>query len=360
MIKFREEIKDLVPYKPGRPIADVKKEYNLDSVVKLASNENPLGCSPDCVKAIEDAIKSLEIYPDGNCTVLKEEISKKFDISPKNIAISSGSDEMIDIISKIFIDKGDEVIMSDITFIRYIDTTKLMGGIPVVIQPKDWKYDLEGILHSITEKTKLIWLCNPNNPTGTIFTEEELKNFLLKVRKDIVVVYDEAYSEYVESSDYPKNSLKFLDEYENLIILKTFSKAYGLASLRVGYSFASENIISGVNKVRGPFNVNSLAQAAAVAAIKDDAFIEKVYKTNIEGKQFISSEFDKMNIEYVPSEANHIFFTLNKDANEVFVEFQKLGVIIRPIIDRWLRVSIGTSEENNAFIDALKKVHKIQ
>lgn len=356
MIKFRNEIAEIVPYKPGRPIADVQREYKLSEVVKLASNENPLGCSPNCIETIKDSLDSLEIYPDGNCTKLKSTISDKFNIPVEKIAISSGSDEMIDILSKVFIESGDEIIMSDVTFIRYIDTTRIMGGSPVVIPLKNWKYDLDSMLQAITEKTKLIWLCNPNNPTGTIFTDSELDAFLKRVPKDIVVVYDEAYSEYVESHEYPKNSLKYLAEYDNMIVMKTFSKAYGLAALRVGYSFASESIIEQINKVRGPFNVNAIAQAAAVAALNDDVFLKKVYDMNLEGKHFIYDEFKKLGIEYVPSEANHIFFTLKRDSNEVFVELQKLGVIIRPILKDWLRVSIGTPEQNRAFIAALKKV----
>lgn len=356
MIKFRNEIAEIVPYKPGRPIADVQREYNLSEVVKLASNENPLGYSPNCKAAIEAALDSLEIYPDGNCTELKSVISEKFKIPVSNIAVSSGSDEMIDILSKVFIESGDEIIMSDVTFVRYIDTTRVMGGVPVVIPLKDWKYDLESMLEAITEKTKLIWLCNPNNPTGTIFTDSELSDFLKRVPKDIVVVYDEAYSEYVESDEYPKDSLKYLSKYENMIVMKTFSKAYGLAALRVGYSFASESIIENINKVRGPFNVNSIAQAAAIASIKDEDFLKRVHDMNAEGKKYIYDEFEKLGVEYVPSEANHIFFTLKRDSNEIFVALQKLGVIIRPILKDWLRVSIGTPEQNSAFIDALKKV----
>lgn len=356
MIKFRSEIADIVPYKPGRPIADVQKEYNLSEVVKLASNENPLGCSPKCIEAIEDSLRSLAIYPDGNCTELKEIISNKFNVSTENIGVSSGSDEMIDILSKVFIDHGDEIVMSDVTFIRYNDTTKIMGGKPVVVPLKDWKYDLESMLNAITDKTKLIWLCNPNNPTGTIFSDSELSSFLERVPRDIVVVYDEAYSEYAESDDYPKNSLKYLDEYDNLIVMKTFSKAYGLAALRVGYSFASSAIIESIDRVRGPFNVNSLAQSAAIAALKDEEFLNKVHRLNSEGKHYIYGEFKKMGVEYVPSEANHIFFTVNRNSNEIFVEMQKLGVIIRPILEDWLRVSIGTPDQNRAFIEALKSV----
>lgn len=356
LAKCRKEILEVEPYKPGRPIADVQKEYNLKEVIKLASNENPLGCSPKVMEKIKNSLDSLAIYPDGSCLDLKEAISKKYGVPTSKIAVSSGSDEIIDIISKIFVEKDDEVIMSDITFVRYNDTTKLMGGKPVIVPLKNWKYDLDGMLAAITDKTKLIWLCNPNNPTGTIFTESELIAFLKKVPTDIVVVYDEAYAEYADSEDYPKNSVNLLSKHSNLIVLKTFSKAYGLAAFRIGYSFASEEIIDYINRARGPFNVNSLAQLAAIEALNDADFIDKVHKLNIDGKNYIYDEFRKLGVEYVETQANHIFFRVDRDASDIFVEMQKLGVVIRPIFENYLRVSIGTKYENEKFIEALKKV----
>ncbi|WP_425448459.1 histidinol-phosphate transaminase [Dethiothermospora halolimnae] len=355
-INFREEIKDLQAYKPGKPIEDVKREYGLDEVIKLASNENPLGCSPKAIEAIKKACDNLALYPDGNATLLKEKIAEKLNIKPSQVLPSSGSDEMIDQISKTFIDKGDEIIMADITFPRYIATAKMMGGTPVIVPLKDWAYDLEGMLEAITDKTKIIWLCNPNNPTGTMFTKEKLINFLDKVPRDIVVVYDEAYNEYVTRDDYPKNSIELLDDYPNIIIMRTFSKVYGLASLRVGYTMASEEIISNINKIRGPFNVNTLAQVAAIASLEDDDFLRKSYELNKEGKEYLYKEFDSMGLKYAPSETNHIFVNVNKNGQEVFVELQKKGMIIRPMQDTWIRVSIGTMDQNKKFIKLLKEV----
>lgn len=355
-IKFREELKDLTAYKPGKPIEDVKKEYGLEKVIKLASNENPLGCSPKAVEAIKNSLDSLAIYPDGNATLLKEAIANKLGLKPTQVLPSSGSDEMVDQISKTFVNKGDEVIMADLTFPRYISTTKMMGGKPVIVPLKDWAYNLDGMLEAITEKTKLIWLCNPNNPTGTMFTEEKLLNFLKNVPEHIVVVYDEAYNEYVTRDDYPRNSISLLKEYPNLIVMRTFSKAYGLASLRVGYTMASEEIIENINKIRGPFNVNTLAQVAAIAALEDQDFIKKSYEVNKEGKEYLYKEFNELGLEYPPSETNHIFVNVEKDASEVFVELQKRGVIIRPILGTWIRVSIGTPEENEIFVKNLKEV----
>lgn len=355
-IEFRPQIQDLQAYKPGKPIEDVKREYGLDRVIKLASNENPLGCSQKAKQAIEDALNHLNIYPDGNTTNLKETIAEKFNIKTSQILPSSGSDEMVDQISKTFIQQGDEVIMADITFPRYISTCKMMGGIPVVVPLKDHTYDLEGMKAKITNKTRLIWLCNPNNPTGTMFTKDVLDEFLQSVPEDVVVIYDEAYREYVTREDYPKDALEYLPKYRNLIIMRTFSKAYGLAALRVGYTVASEEIIDHINRIRGPFNVNTLAQVAAIAALQDDDFLQRSYDVNEEGKRYLYKIFRELNLEYAPSETNHILVDVKKDAQEIFVELQKRGVIIRPIYKTFIRVSIGTMEENVTFVEKLREV----
>lgn len=355
-LTFRNELKDLQAYKPGKPIEDVKREYGLEKVVKLASNENPLGCSPKAIEAVKRAAENLALYPDGNATLLKEALAEKTGLNTTQILPSSGSDEMIDIIAKTFINKDDEVIMADLTFPRYITTTKMMGGKPVIVPLKDWTYDLDGMKKAITNKTKLIWLCNPNNPTGTMFTEEKLLDFLNNVPSNVVVVYDEAYNEYVTRDDYPKNSIKLIKDYPNLIVLRTFSKIYGLAALRIGYTLASEEIIHNMNKIRGPFNVNKLAQVAALAALEDEDFIKKTYELNKQGKEYLYKEFKNIGLEYAPSETNHIFVNVKRDANEVFIELQKRGMIIRPIKDTWVRITIGTPEQNELLIKLLKEV----
>ncbi len=355
-VKFRQELNELTAYKPGKPIDDVKREYGLTEVIKLASNENPLGCSPKAVEAVKKAADNLAIYPDGNTTLLKEALANRLNLKPSQVLLSSGSDEMVDQIAKTFIDKNDEIIMADITFPRYISTTKMMGGTPKIVPLNDWTYDLDSMLLAITDKTKLIWLCNPNNPTGTMFSEDKLLNFLKQVPKNIIVIYDEAYNEYVTNEDYPKNSMNLLKNYPNLIVMRTFSKIYGLAALRVGYTMASEEIIHNINKIRGPFNVNTLAQVAALAALEDDEFIKKSYEINREGKEYLYKEFKSLDLKYAPSETNHIFVNVNKDANEVFVELQKRGMIIRPIVETWIRVTIGTMEQNKKFISLIKEV----
>lgn len=353
---FRNEIKDLAPYKPGRPIEDVKREYGLDKVVKLASNENPIGCSKKAKEALRKAAKNLAIYPDGNATLLKEAFAKKFNISVDEVLPSSGADEMIDTIAKTFIDKEDEVIMADVTFPRYIATTKMMGGIPKIVPLKDYTYDLDSMLKAITKRTKLIWICNPNNPTGTMITEEEIVKFLNQVPENVVVVYDEAYREYVTRDDFTRDSVKLVRKYPNVLAMRTLSKAYGLAGIRVGYTISNKEIIENLNKVRGPFNVNSLGQAAAIGALEDDDFVKEIYELNLEGKKYLYDELKKMDLSFPPTETNHIYLDVKKDAQEVFIEMQKKGVIIRPMGGTFIRVSIGTMEENKFFIKTLKEV----
>ncbi|MEG2539370.1 MAG: histidinol-phosphate transaminase [Clostridium sp.] len=355
-IKQREEIKDILAYEPGKPVEDVKREYGIDNVIKLASNENPFGCSPKAKEAIKQAVDNLAIYPDGNSTILRETISKKFNIPFECVLPSCGSDEMIDIISRAYLSHGDEVIMADITFPRYITATKIMGATPVVVPLKDFKYDLASMKDKINSKTKLIWLCNPNNPTGTIFTDSELESFLEGIDESVLVVYDEAYNEYADHENYPRNSVDLVKNNSNIVVLRTFSKAYGLAALRVGYTMASSEIIDALNRVRGPFNVNLLAQEAAVAALNDDEFLNESINKNLEGKKFLYNEFDKLSVKYVKSYANHIFLDSGFPAGEVFENMQKLGVIIRPMGGTYIRVTIGSEEENRAFIDCFKKV----
>ncbi|OPJ54936.1 histidinol-phosphate transaminase [Alkalithermobacter paradoxus] len=355
-LMYRKELEDLVPYKPGKPIEYVMKEFNLTNVIKLASNENPLGCSKKVKDAIQNALDNLHIYPDGNSTDLRSELAKKFNLSPSQVIPSSGSDEMVDILAKVFVNHGDEVIMADLTFPRYIATTKMMGGVPVIVPLKDFTHDIKGMQNAVTEKTKMIWICNPNNPTGTMVPTSEIIELLENVSKDVIVVLDEAYREYVTRDDYMLDSEKLLEKYPNLIILRTFSKAYGIAALRVGYTLASEEIVSNINKVRGPFNVNSLAQVGALAALEDEDFLKESYDLNKLGKEYLYKEFDSMGLKYALSETNHIFVDVKKDAFEVFDALQRKGVIIRPIMSTFIRVSMGTMEENKIFIDALKDV----
>lgn len=359
-LEFRSELKDLIPYVPGKPIEEVMKEYHLNDVIKLASNENPLGCSPKAKEAIISALEALNLYPDGNSTLLREKLAKKYNIKVEQVIPSSGSDEMIDQLAKTFINKDDEVIMADITFPRYISTCKMMGGKPVIIPLKNFTHDLKSMSQAISDKTKLIYVCNPNNPTGTMIPTSEVIDLLESVPSNIIVVLDEAYREYVTRDDYMMDSENLIEKYPNLVILRTFSKAYGLAALRVGYTIANEDIISNIHKVRGPFNINSLAQVASIAALEDEEFIKKSYITNKTEKEYLYNEFNKLNIEYCQSEANHIFLDVKQDSSSVFIELQKSGVIVRPMGGTYIRVSIGLRHENERFIKELIRVLGIE
>lgn len=359
-VNHRKELDAIPVYVPGRPIEEVKKEYGLDRVVKLASNENPFGFSPRAKASVIKALEEANLYPDGNCTLLKETIAKRFGISQDMVLPTCGSDEMVDLISKTFINKGDEVVMADITFPRYFITAQMMGAEIKTVPLKNLTYDIEGFKKAVNERTKLVWLCNPNNPTGTIFTEAQFAELLEAIPSTAVVVYDEAYNEFASHPEYPKDSLKFLKKHDNLLVLRTLSKAYGLAGLRLGYTLGNPELLSVINKIRNPFNVTLLTQAAGIAAINDDEFLAKVIANNDNGKKYLYEEFDKLGIEYAKTEANHIIFNAAKESGWVFKELLKRGIIIRPIggfkPDTWLRVSIGTMEENREFIKALKEI----
>ncbi len=347
-------------YRPGKPIEDVKRELGLQHVIKLASNENPFGFSPCVKEAVIKSLDEINLYPDGNATLLKDTIAKKYDVMPEMVLPTCGSDEMVDLIAKSFIDKGDEVIMSEVTFPRYFITSQMMGAEIKAIPLKNLTYDIEAFKKAVSPRTKLIWLCNPNNPTGTIFTEKQLQELIEVIPSTTLIVYDEAYCEFVTNESYPKNSIDYIKKHKNMIAMKTLSKAYGLAGLRIGYTIGDPEVLSIINRVRNPFNVTLITQAAAVAAINDDGFLKKVVDNNTEGKNYIYAEFDKMGLEYAKTEANHIIFNSGKDSEEVFNALLQKGVIIRPQNcfnpDTWLRVSIGTMEENKIFIKCLKEV----
>lgn len=361
-VRYRKELNDIPVYVPGKPIDEVKRELGLERVIKLASNENPFRFSPNVKEAVLKALEEANLYPDGNSTLLKEAIARKYGISPEMVVPTCGSDEMIDLIAKTFIEKGDEVVMSEITFPRYFATSQMMGAIIRKIPLRNLAYDMEGFKKAVNANTKIIWLCNPNNPTGTIFSGKELIELMDTIPSTTLVVYDEAYSEFASHPDYPKNSLKLLDKYKNILLLKTLSKAYGLAGLRLGYTIGDPGLLSAINRIRNPFNVTLLTQAAAVAALGDEEFLTKVVANNEAGKKYIYEEFDKMGLEYARTEANHIIFNAKMDSSIVFNELLKRGVIIRPVAgfspSTWLRVSLGTMEENKEFIKALKEVLK--
>jgi histidinol-phosphate aminotransferase len=356
---FREVINTISPYIPGKPISEVKRELGLEKVIKLASNENPLGPSENVKKALMQNLDELGIYPDGNCTELKLKLSKKLGVKPSQILLGAGSDEITQFIAAVFINPGDNAIMAKPSFPRYETVTKVMGGVPIELPLKDFTHDLEAFYNNINERTKVIWICNPNNPTGTIVKRKELYDFIKSVPSHIAVVVDQAYKEYIDDPEYP-DATEWLYEFENLIVLQTFSKIYGLASLRIGYAIASEEIIEKLNRVRPPFNVNHLAQIAASAALDDEEHVKKAKELNKKSLEFFYKNFEEMGLFYIKSYGNFVMVDVKKDAVDVFKKLLLKGIIVRPGdifgMPTYLRVTTGQEGDNMGFIKALKEI----
>lgn len=357
-IAYRNEINNMKPYIPGKPIEDVQKELGLSDVIKLASNENPLGCSQAAKDAIVNNLDVLSLYPDGNTGNLRSALSKHLNVAENQLIFGAGSDEILGVIAEVFLCPGEELLTSDQSFPRYDSAAHLMGGNIVKVPLTDYTYDLAKMKLSINKKTKIIILANPNNPTGTYFTDTSLTDFLDFVPDNVLVVLDEAYYEYADANDYPR-SLELLEKHSNLIILRTFSKAYGLASLRVGYGIASPKIVELLNRVRNPFNVNTLAQVAAVASLKDQDFVKKAVSLNKEAKAYLYTELRKMNICFVPTQANFVMFDAGGPSDVLFEKLQAQGYIIRPAfgVPNWVRVTLGTMEQMEGFVKVFKEIY---
>jgi len=354
----RKNIKEIVPYEPGKPIKEVERELGIKGIVKMASNENPLGPSPKALKAIRECLKDLNRYPDGGSFYLKERLAKEFGLEKKNFILGNGSNEIIELAIRTFMNEGDEVITAEPSFLIYKISVRIEGGKPVLVPLKDFAYDLPRMREAVTERTKLVFIANPNNPTGTSVGKDELEKFLNGLPEGIIVILDEAYNEFVECKDFP-NSLDYLNR-GNVIILRTFSKAHGLPGLRIGFGIASTELIDLMNRTRQPFNVNSLAQAAALASLDDKAHVERIKKLVREGKEYLYKEFDSLGLFYQKSDTNFILVDIKGDGRKVFEKMLREGVIIRDMnaygLKNFIRVTIGTRKENKKFISALKKV----
>jgi histidinol-phosphate aminotransferase len=357
----RKGIFKITSYIPGKSIEEVQKEFGGKKWIKLASNENLLGPSPKAVAAIRKELPNIYLYPEGPCTVLRQALARKFSLPEETVVISNGADNLILMIACAFVDEGDEVVMADPTFSVYTNVTQIMGGRPIKVRLKDFTHDLDSMLKKINRKTKLVFICNPNNPTGTTISQKSFDHFLSKLPKQVIVVLDEAYGDFVEDSFYP-NGLDYIKERKQVILLRTFSKVYGLAGLRIGYALGREDLVDCLYQVRDPFPVHRLAQVAAVAALNDEDHAIKSIQLVYEGKRYLYKELDKMGLSYVPSQANFIFIDFEKDSEEVFRALLREGIIIRPgkIWDypTFARVTIGRMEDNQRFIKALKKILK--
>ena len=357
MIPVAENIKNITPYVPGKPIEELERELGISGSVKLASNENPLGSSPKAIAAIRKALEGLNRYPDGSGYYLSEALAKKYDVGISQIILGNGSNELIELVVRTFAQPGDEIISADPSFVVYKMITQAAGGTNVIVPCKELRHDLDAMAGKITPKTRIVFIANPNNPTGTMNTKAEMDRFMDRVPDHVIVAVDEAYFEYVTHADYP-DSLDYLKAGKNVLVLRTFSKIYGLAGLRIGYGITSGQIAELMNKVRQPFNTNSLGQIGALAALGDRKHVEKSIAINNEGKQFLYQSFQRLGISYTPTETNFIFFEAPMDGREVYTMLLKQGVIIRPMGGKKLRVTIGLPDENKRFVNELEKVVK--
>ncbi len=351
-------IRGIAPYAPGKPISDVARELGMaeGDIIKLASNENPLGPSPKAIAAIQSALCDLALYPDGGGFALKAAICKRFGVTPAQVILGNGSNDVLELAARTFLQRGDSAIYSQHAFAVYPLATQAVGATGIEVPARDFGNDLEGMLAAIRPDTKLLFLANPNNPTGTFVPAVALHAFLKRVPSRVLVLLDEAYGEYLSGTD-AYDSASWLAEFPNLIVSRSMSKAYGLAGLRVGYGFAAPELIDLMNRVRQPFNVNHLAMVAAVAALSDDAFIEKSRALNAAGLDFLRAEFSRRNIDFLPAYGNFITFKVGGAAGRVFDLLLKQGVIVRPIagygLPAYLRVTIGTNAQNERFLAAL-------
>ncbi|MCU7916970.1 MAG: histidinol-phosphate transaminase [Candidatus Thiodiazotropha sp. (ex Epidulcina cf. delphinae)] len=352
-------VRELKPYVPGKPLAELERELGISHSIKLASNENPLGASATVAEAITRACGELARYPDGSAFQLREALAEKHDIDPSRITLGNGSNDVLDMVARVFLYPGAESLISQYAFAVYPISSQAVGSEPVFVPAKAYGHDLDAMLGNITSRTRVIWIANPNNPTGTWLSEDALYAFLGKVPSEIIVVLDEAYVEYVQEPDYPDGS-QWLDAFPNLIVTRTFSKAYGLASLRIGYGLSGSTIADLLNRVRQPFNVNSLAQTAALAALEDQAFIRRSVALNDNGMQQYVSGLEALGLGYIPSVGNFICIDLARDAAPVHQALLQRGCITRPVdnygLPNHLRVSIGLEEENKRLLETLKKV----
>ncbi len=351
-------IRAIAPYQPGKPIAELERELGISGIIKLASNENPLGASPAAVQAMHDAIRSIALYPDGNGFELKDALSKRYGVEHARIVLGNGSNDLLELGARAFLALGDKAVYSAHAFAVYPLATQAVGATGVTVPAKDFGHDLNGMLKAAVEhKAKLVFIANPNNPTGTYLGGDELLGFMRALPPQVLAILDEAYNEYLPE-DKRYDSVKWLDEFPNLIISRTFSKAYGLAGLRVGYALTNVQVADMMNRVRQPFNVNSIAQAAAVAALQDTDFVRQTFELNRRGMEQITVGLRKLGLELIPSYGNFVSFKVPQAAR-MYRRLLELGVIVRPIANYempdWLRVTIGLENENEKFLSALTR-----
>jgi histidinol-phosphate aminotransferase len=354
MIKPPEYVAAIKPYVPGKPIEELERELGISGSIKLASNENPIGPSPLAMEAMQKTSMDLNRYPDGSGYYLRNALSAKLAVEPDSIILGNGSNELLDIAVRTYMRPGDDAVMAHPSFVVYSMSVQSQGGRSILIPLKDFTHDLPAMLEAVTGKTRIVFIANPNNPTGTINRKSEFDLFMEKLPEGILTVMDEAYYEYVADPEYA-DSMKWFKRGRDILILRTFSKIYGLAGLRIGYGIAKDEIITEMNKLRPPFNTNTVSQVAALHALNDIDHIEQSKRSNNEGKHYLYRELERLGMNFVPTEANFIYLPVETSA-PLYEKLLRRGVIVRPMGPHALRVTIGLSEENQRFIEALKAV----
>ncbi len=358
-------VKGLKPYQPGKPISELEREYGVTNIIKLASNENPLGISPKAKAAMQDAMQEIHLYPDGNGYELKKTIADKFGFDLNQITLGNGSNEILELVVRVFLTPADESLFSQYSFAVYPLATQAVGAgmniVPALSEDSamPFGHNLKAMLEAITAKTKVIFVTNPNNPTGTWLKADELEEFIAAVPENIIILVDEAYFEYVQEEEYPDCS-KLVAKYPNLIVTRTFSKAHGLAGLRVGFGVSHPDVADLLNRVRQPFNVNTMAQTAAVASLNDDEHIAESIRVNSNGLKQITAFCDSKGLGYIPSVGNFVCIKVGKNSADINEKLLQNGIIVRPVANynmpEYLRVTVGTEEENSRFLNALEKI----
>lgn len=351
-------VRELIPYQPGKPIEELERELGIFSSIKLASNENPLGASPMAIAAAKEALCHAHIYPDGSCYELKQKLARFLSVSSTQLTIGNGSENILELIIKTYLSKEDSAVISEFAFLTIPLLISSYGARANIAPANNWSHDIHAMIKAIDDRTRILFLVNPNNPTGTYTSKEDLRYLLNSVAPHILIVIDEAYFEYFSKRDYP-NTLDYLSQYPNLIICRTFSKAYGLAAMRIGYSISSADIADMLNRARLPFNVNKIAEKTASAALEDQAHIIKSVQLNQAGMHQLEEGLRALQLPYIPSIANFITIDVSH-ASLVYQQLLYEGVIVRPLnayhMPRHIRVTIGTPEQNDRFLQALKKV----
>ncbi|USE39099.1 histidinol-phosphate transaminase [Endozoicomonas sp. SCSIO W0465] len=354
-------VKEMSPYQPGKPIEELAREQGLrvEDIVKLASNENPLGPPPSALQAMTESLVELARYPDGSSYLLKQALAEKLRVAPEQLTLGNGSNDVLVLLAESFLDTNSSAVFSQYAFVVYPLAVKAVGAEGIVVPALNYGHDLDAMAEAIQENTRMVFLANPNNPTGTCFSEQGLFGFLGKVPEDVIVVLDEAYFEYGLGGDLPNGS-ELLDRYSNLVVTRTFSKAYGLAGARVGYSISNPDIADVLNRLRQPFNLNLPAQAGAMAALGDDAYLQQSIAINQQGMKYLEQGLAGLGLDWIPSSANFVTVDFKRNAMPIYEGLLSRGVIVRPVasygMPEHLRISIGLPEENRRCLDALGQI----